>query len=127
MSNSALEKLAPVVAEIERDAFQRGWQAAFQHIARQAAQPPIPQQGALSLLDIPDAPTQDETQSVIVLVEDWIKHHPGQPGHEIVKMMQRQFSSRDGRAVERTVRTALARLKARGKIENRNGSWWKME
>lgn len=115
--------------------FSSGWTAATQHFqeeaqkAREAAmaarppQPPQPPQGGTSyrlihqLLRSPTDGASATAHSAISVVRRFIKRNQGLRGVEIAKALSDSLP-------ERTVRTALHRLKVSGRIKNVNGGWW---
>lgn len=107
---------------LEREAYKKGWDAAIAHVlsaAQQSAQPSVKLEVPVASMD-----TAGQEPSVIDLTLNAIRSGNGLAGHQIAKMVQSAFPADRHKAVERTVRTALARLKNRGKIENHEGKWF---
>ena len=118
---SAKSDILSGLERLEREAFKKGWDAAIAHVlsaAQQSAQPSLKLEPSAKA-----AETSGQEPSVIDLTLRAIQSGDGLPGHQVAKMVQLAFPTDRHKAVERTVRTALARLKSRGKIENRNGMW----
>lgn len=118
------------VAAREERAFQRGWKAAVDHIlaaAKSAAKPPsiAPLTEALAN---PPSPSGSEPRRydppIIDVVYDIIAKVPGLRGAQIVSSVVVKVPGSDRKAMDRTCRTALARLNKRGRIEKRNRSWF---
>jgi hypothetical protein len=124
-----IAQFKPIITQIEQTSYQRGWDAAVQHIM-EAAKRPV-------LTDLPDPPSIpfprptnrliEATQPLITLVRVFVRTYPGNRGSHIVKAMREVFPQSDRKSIERTTRTALGRLKKRGLIENRGGSWYPAE
>jgi hypothetical protein len=61
---------------------------------------------------------------MIDMVQDIIRARPGARGVEIVSAMQDERPDQSRKSLDRTVRTALMRLKKRQAIETRDGGWY---
>jgi hypothetical protein len=129
MSRPDLNRIA---ADLEAEAFQRGWNAAIAAIMAAVNSQPIPKPENNST----SIPAQDlfkpkrkrmrgfRSDSTVSLVLDKIKHIPGLTGVEIVNALQ----EKNPKIEERTVRTALRRLRIKyGQITNQEGRWYLAE
>ena len=131
--------LTPIIAQIERSSYQKGWDDAVTHILEAARKPGIaPIQHDLGFLpQQEDAPVAKVLQlnmtggvgkSTVGLVFELIKASPGLRGTAIVDaIFHGAPTGRDRKSVDRTVRTALLRLKSRGDIEARKNLWYVKE
>mgnify|MGYP003651102561 FL=1 len=131
---SARNDILRNLERLEQEAYKKGWDAAIAHVlsaAQKSVQPSldlIPP--AASVLPAPPAvPSRVAGQepSVIELTLSAIKAGNGLPGHVVAKLVQSAFPTSRHKAIERTVRTALARLKERGNIEIRDKKWFPKE
>ena len=124
----ALDELKRIVAETESRAYQRGWDDAVAHILAAARETKTPRQISMPLGDThtEDGPPQGE-RPMIDEVYNWIRLAPGTRGAAIVNAVFHDHPQKDRKSLDRTVRTALMRLKKRGAIENRNGAWYPKE
>lgn len=122
-----IKQLNALIAEIERKAYQRGWAAAVKHILN-AAQSKVTPVFAMAVQKPPLANKQkDDGATIIELVEETIKVRPGLAGHEIVARVVESMPGKDPKSLDRSARTALARLKSRHKIMQRGKNWWPVE
>ena len=113
-----------IIAQVEREAYQRGHDDAVKKIMA-AAQPEAPSPVAATKQK-PSVYTLhfNRDKSVVKTVQDIIATYPGQRGTTLVDMVAKLSPGRDRKSVDRTVRTALMRLKKRQIIEPRDGKWW---
>ncbi len=113
-----------IIAQVEREAYQRGHDDAVKKIMA-AAQPasPSPPTTAKQKPNV-WALSFSRDKSVVKTVQDIIATYPGQRGTTLVDMVAKLSPGRDRKSVDRTVRTALMRLKKRQLIEPRDGKWW---
>jgi hypothetical protein len=123
------EEINRLIEIAERNAYQAGWRAAIDAMAKSAE---MLRTGAgtapvtAPALEPPAGPTQQPRRSgrppspTAQVVEECIKAQPGMTGVEVVKAAQ----SVDAKIKERTVRTCLRRLRVAKKIWKRNGSWF---
>jgi len=117
------KRLKPILDEYAREQYQRGWNDAIAHVMK--AVQPVGQQ-ALPLTMKRQIETEDE-HNVITLVEHNVRQIPGQRGRDIVHTIATAFPGRDIKTMDRTVRTALARLLKRGKVMSQDGRWYPAE
>lgn len=107
-------ELDRIIAEIEQRSYRRGWDDAIRHIVN-AAKVTLPDGEA------PRAASrrrrEGSGQQVLV---DIIRERPGLGGVELVAASEQRGTP----IKERTLRTALIRLKRGGEIINRNGKWY---
>lgn len=115
-TNNAHAALKQALGEIEAQAYRRGWEEAMAILKQ------VSQQHQEDLFSNPLRKDSHQDQSVIQLVQEIIKETPGLTGIQIVERAVLLDSS----AHERTVRTALRRLRIRGLIKNENSRWFLM-
>jgi hypothetical protein len=112
--------LKSLVDDIQRQAYQRGWEDAVASILEAARS-----KAGVAALPSPvlGAPHQP-SQPMIDIVREIIRSHPGARGSQIVSEVQKVRPEQTRKSLDRTVRTALMRLKKRGAIESRSGVWY---
>jgi hypothetical protein len=124
-------KLQPVISEIERDAYNRGWEDCLANVVRMAQNPNTPQQPRLDLNDTPrklaSVGSGGGDRTIASIVEDFVKNHPGQRGNAIVSFVASEVPEKSRKVLDRTVRTALVRLKSKEKIRSMDGRWFHPE
>jgi hypothetical protein len=118
------DRIAKIIAEAERAAYERGWRdsrAAMIEAADQLRGPGL-DSDKLDLTErISRVPRGRRPSNAIQIVSDCILATPGMRGVEVVKAAQ----SIDASIKERTVRTCLRRLHHEKKtIWQRNGRWY---
>lgn len=106
--------LKEAVSQIEAEAYRRGWEEAMAAVQRAAAK------SQHDLFSNPINKNSERDQSTIQLVKQIIIKEPGLTGIQIVE----RSVEKDETAHERTVRTALRRLRIRGIIEIKNSRWY---
>jgi hypothetical protein len=136
---NAKDEIARLVQAAEEAAYQRGWDDACEAMKEAADSvrrfiTPAASASHTHTADPISAATHTYTlvktphhgragrpaSAAIVVVEDCINASPGKKGVEVVKAVQLV----DPQIPERTVRTALRRLKMNKKIWQRNGLWY---
>lgn len=121
--------LRDLLIEAERAVYQRGYRDAVKKIVAAAQPESQPDQPTLLPYVVhrdvrPHNLLMSSLPPVIVIVSDLVKAFPGQRGTAIVDMVAQKTGDRDRKRIDRTVRTALMRLKQRKEIEARDGQWW---
>ena len=119
------DRFMRLIDEIKRDEYQRGWNDAIRSIlaaARKEMAPPGHRPDA-----VPMPSTQEDGASVIDMVQSVIQDKPGLRGAQIVRSVVAKVPGADRKAMDRTCRTALSRLKKRGKILQRGKRWYPPE
>jgi hypothetical protein len=123
------DQIARLVQDAEEAAYKRGWDDACDAM-KQASDsvkasyfhPPTAEEMNVDVLMV--VPHHSRTgrpaSAAIVVVEDCITASPGKKGVDIVKAVHLV----DPSIPERTVRTALRRLKIHKRIWQRNGLWY---
>jgi hypothetical protein len=119
------DQIAALVQAAEEAAYKRGWDDAAAAILEAATEARAQRANGSEADAIPfpaDEPrrTGRPPSVTIQVVEDCINAAPGKKGVEVVKAAQMV----DPMIPERTVRTALRRLKMSKKIWQRNGLWY---
>lgn len=128
------KQIHDIITRVEREAYQRGYDAAIERIVAAAS----PARHAIHQDTKPAAAAKlDEATldllatvhggSVIAEVKGYIEKFPGQRGADLVELVAKAHPDRGRRTIDRTVRTALHRLKTREKVEVRDGQWWPSE
>jgi hypothetical protein len=128
--NSTKDEIARILEAAEEAAYKRGWDDACDAMKEAADSvkaayfaPPMAEDMAVptTVVMMPHhGRTGRPASAAIVVVEDCINSSPGKKGVEVVKAVQLV----DPAIPERTVRTALRRLKMHKKIWQRNGLWY---
>jgi hypothetical protein len=116
------DQIARLVQDAEEAAYKRGWEdalAAMRRATDAVAQHIIPAAFQAHVSAEPRR-TGRPASAAIGVVEDCINQSPGKKGVDVVKAAQLI----DPSIPERTVRTALRRLKIQKKIWQRNGLWY---
>lgn len=111
---SAHASLKHAINQLEAEAYKRGWEEAMAAIQKAA----VNVQKDLFANPVRDDSLQD--RSTIELVREIIETSPGLTGVQIVE----KATMKDPAAHERTVRTALRRLRMREIIRNENNRWF---
>ena len=107
----------------EEEIYQRGWKDAVAHIVATASQGgPIISKPTLR--QTPRREPLTPERPIILVVEDIIREEPGLRGADIFRRVVQRVPGADFKTMDRTGRTALARLQKRGKIRNRNKRWY---
>lgn len=119
--NVGREQMDRLLAQIEREAYARGWADAIATLQEKAAALPPPSESTRG----PTASEPDTQRgrgrpaTYIGIVRDIITTTPGLKGAEIVRESQR----RETPVEERTVRSCLRRLKGKH-VWQREGRWY---
>ena len=130
------DKLEPIIAEIEREAYKKGWDAALRHVVDIASNPAQPAQRSLPLVSEPlvnnalNGATIAQSSATLTMVDvvgQVVRHSPGLRGTDIVSAIHGVNRDKDRKAMDRTVRTALLRLRKKGAIVSRDGGWYPKE
>lgn len=123
----AKDQIAQIVQAAEEAAYRRGWEDARHAVMRAAdalkrgAEAAANRQAEMFEATVEEPrKTGRPASAAIVVVEDCINASPGKKGVEVVKAVQLV----DPAIPERTVRTALRRLKIHKRIWQRNGLWY---
>jgi hypothetical protein len=121
------DQIARLVQAAEEAAYRRGWEDACAAIKRAAdttkrsdIAPGWQAEVIVEPVEIEPRRTGRPASAAIGVVEDCITASPGKKGVEVVKAVQLV----DPSIPERTVRTALRRLKIHKRIWQRNGLWY---
>lgn len=116
------DRFMRLIDEIKREEYERGWNDAVKSLvaaARKGIPAPDHRPNA-----VPTPPMQDDGTSVIDMVQSVIQDRPGLRGAQIVRFVVAKVPGSDRKAMDRTCRTALSRLKKRGRIEQRKKRWY---
>ncbi|MGD0418638.1 MAG: hypothetical protein ABSA68_03500 [Xanthobacteraceae bacterium] len=117
------DEIARIIADAEQAAYQRGWHEALLSVAiaaKQMANPNIATAPAKASLEPPPARPGRPASNTVKIVGDIITQNPGMAGVDVVKAAQ----AIDNTIKERTVRTALRRLRLAKVIWKRSGLWY---
>lgn len=118
------EQFSVLLADIELEAYQRGWRDAIAAIAKKAEElmnPTTPAADKAAFIE-PSAVRKPRGRpaKAPAIVKELILGHSGLTGAEIVRLLVSQGST----VGERTIRTALHRLKKAEAIEKRGDKWF---
>lgn len=103
------------------EAYARGWRDAIAALQSQAAQLGVPTNAKQEAADSPPPPKpRGRPAKAISLVRDAIYSTPGLRGVDLIG----KLSTGDTPVVDRTVRSALRRLRKSRVIWQRNGKWY---
>ncbi len=120
-----VDEIKRIIAQVERDAYQKGWNAALEHVVNVARKPiPQEQQQPLPFQVINGKADINEPMTMIQMVTETIADHPGLRGVDIVAAVHKRMPGKERKSIDRTARTAIMRLKKRGKIEAIGGKWF---
>lgn len=118
MDNAELEKALSYIKEMQSAAYKRGWNDALKAINKAAhavvAAPNIAGIELDSEKDMNDNPFRNGSDAARVY--DYVRNNPGRSGMEIIQALNY--------VDERTIRTALHRMKLRGFVQNLDGRWY---
>jgi hypothetical protein len=122
------DQIARLVQDAEEAAYKRGWDDACEAMKTAADTvklahfyPPTAEEMDVEVVIAPHhGRTGRPASAAIGVVEDCINASPGKKGVEVVKAVHLV----DPSIPERTVRTALRRLKIHKRIWQRNGLWY---
>jgi hypothetical protein len=132
-------KFARLISELERlerEAYQKGWSDAVANILAAAKQPPMGKpitSGGNVRLRYSDEEEQEAAEaaarppngvSTIQVIRDIINAEPGLKGAEVFRKALPLIPGATMKTMDRTGRTALARLKSRGQIHQRDKKWY---
>jgi hypothetical protein len=112
------DQIASLIHDAEEAAYRRGWDDAVAAILKAAAPPASGFQTEVSAES--RRATGRPASNAVKLVEASVNAMPGKKGVEVVKDVQMV----DASIPERTVRTALRRLKIHKRIWQRDGRWY---
>ncbi len=107
----------------EKVAYQKGWDDAFARMMAAANVATVPVSDA-GVRDHRRIPPRKPERSIVQVILDIIKDQPGKRGADIFREAVNRVEGSDFKTMDRTGRTALARLKKRGKIRIRNKRWY---
>jgi hypothetical protein len=117
------DQITALVQAAEQAAYHRGWAdalAALRHAAEAVIAPDVDHTPSQTPARSEPRKTGRPASATIQVVEDCINASPGKKGVDVVKAAQMV----DPHIPERTVRTALRRLKMQKKIYQRNNLWY---
>jgi hypothetical protein len=122
------DQIARIVQDAEEAAYKRGWDDACDAMKKSTDtvkasyfHPPTAEEMNVDVLIVSHhGRTGRPASAAIGVVEDCINASPGKKGVDVVKAVQLI----DSAIPERTIRTALRRLKIQKKIWQRNGLWY---
>ncbi|HTC04212.1 MAG TPA: hypothetical protein VK749_12495 [Xanthobacteraceae bacterium] len=118
------DEIARIIADAEQAAYQRGWHEALLSVAiaaKQMCNPNIATAPAkASPPEPPVARPGRPSSNTVKIVGDIIIENPGMSGVDVVKAAQ----AIDSMIKERTVRTALRRMRLAKVIWKRSGLWY---
>lgn len=120
------EKIDSLLAEVDRESYARGWRDAIAALQEKApAMAPIDpiadKQGNGANVDSVERQRQrGRPEKAISLVKNEIFGEPGLRGVDIVRSLEKKGTP----VVDRTVRSALRRLKGSKIVWQRNGKWY---
>lgn len=120
------------IHRLEKEAYQRGWNDAAAKIVAVASQGvPVAKQPSPKGADAQDlAPKKGRSERrehaipIIDVILGVIQDRPGLRGAEIFREAVNRVSGSNFKTMDRSGRTALARLKTRGKIRIRQKRWY---
>ena len=130
MVDDTQKQVMALIADIEREAYQKGWDDAVRKILAAAQQgtplssQPAPK-GMVTEAKKPSPPQYDTP--IIELVHQIVQEKPGLKGHQVVKNIILLDPTINFKVADRTGRTSLARLRKRNKIIQRNRKWYPVE
>jgi hypothetical protein len=120
------EKIDSLLAEVERESYARGWRDAIAALQEKAPEmapsdPNADKRGNGASAD-PGAHQRQRgrPEKAISLVKNEIFGDPGLRGVDIVRSLEKKRTP----VVDRTVRSALRRLKGSKTVWQRNGKWY---
>jgi hypothetical protein len=123
-----IDDIARIIAQVEQAAYQRGWNAALEHVVNVARKPIPPEQQQALPLQLANGThatgEADAPLTMIQMVSDTIVQHPGLRGADIVSAVHKLMPDKEKKSIDRTARTAIMRLKKRRKIESVSGKWY---
>jgi len=128
-----IQDITRAIAELERAAYRKGWDDAVAQIvsavsqrSSTAAQVATSTRASLSASSTKIVGTGGVSNgpTTIDIMLDIIQEQPGLRGAEVIKATAARKPGSTLKAVDRTGRTALARLRKRGRIEQRDGRWY---
>ena len=134
----SIQDVVRLIEERDKEIYQKGWQDCLAHImatagspaaARPSAAPPKREPKAVKTTAFPlqlrlgPGPITAERPTIAV-IHDIIKETPGLRGADIFRIAVTRVPGMDLKKMDRTGRTALARLKNRGKIRLTDKRWY---
>jgi hypothetical protein len=118
------EKIDSLLAEVDRESYARGWRDAIAALQEKAPEmAPIDADKRGNGADVDSAARQRQRgrpEKAISLVKNEIFGEPGLRGVDIVRSLEKKGTP----VVDRTVRSALRRLKGSKTVWQRNGRWY---
>jgi hypothetical protein len=117
------DEIARIIADAEQAAYERGWHEALLSVAlaaKQMSNPNIASAPAKASPSPPSGRPGRPASNTVQIVGDIITENPGMTGVDVVKAAQ----AIDNTIKERTVRTALRRLRLAKIIWKRSGLWY---
>jgi len=121
-----IDEIARIIAQAERAAYQKGWNEALAHVVKVAGSPMPPEQQQSLPLQAANGTYADTfgKPTMVDMVAAAITANPGMKGSEIVSTVQLKLPGKPRKAIDRTARTALMRLKKRKRIVAIDGKWF---
>jgi hypothetical protein len=113
-----------IIAQVERAAYQKGWNDALARVVNVARNPMPPEQQQSLPLQTANADDADTPITMIQMVKETIADRPGLRGADIVSAVHQRMPDKERKSIDRTARTAIMRLKKRGQIEPIGGKWF---
>jgi hypothetical protein len=128
VANKHLDDIARIIAQIERAAYQKGWNDALAHVVNVARNPMPPDQQQSLPLHVANGKHDDGSSNgqptMVETVNNIIVQQPGLRGADIVSALHKKMPDKQRKSIDRTARTAIMRLKKRHKIESISGKWY---
>lgn len=121
-----IQQIAAILSEAEKVAYKRGWDDAVAQIVK-AVQTPSATGMTQSTLPFVQSNRQSASDglTIIDMVKSYVGSHPGSRGVEIVEFVANQQPDKERSSVDRSVRTALMRLKKRTQVYSLKGRWYR--
>ena len=121
MTIPTITQIVTQIEAREKAAYEKGWQDAVANIVAAARQ-------GVPATTKPIEKTRTEPlrpeRPIVTVIEDIIKEHPGWRGADIFREAVNRVEGSEFKTMDRTGRTALMRLKKRGKIMKREQRWY---
>ena len=130
MVDDSQKQILALIADMQREAYQKGWNDAVKKILAAAQQgtplssQPAPK-GPEPVAEKPSSPQYDTP--IIQMVYQIVQEKPGLKGHQVVKAIISRDPTISLKVADRTGRTSLSRLRKRNKIIQQNRKWYPAE
>ena len=123
------DDILEVIRRLEKEAYRRGWNDAVAKILAAASQGMPLAEPTVAAAPSPVGNTKGNGHakpefSVIELIHSVIKERPGLRGAEVFREAVNRKPGTDFKTMDRSGRTALSRLKKRGRIMQRSKKWY---